>query len=336
MSNSAQKERAANSAPNKENVVDLDPSKAWIKNIGVGSAKKLPRKPFIVNPEKRTPVTKPIPQKKSDDMNLSTFATPKMRNACQSVFVDETIINETVESLDTSIDSRINSTVVDECPYQTCNEIDVTIINNTPNKTGDVTKNAKFVKKMTFFDDTFDFDTTNVKNVAKPKKSTKDKVMPSQIMYNHDEITAESTLIPFNTTEASTTCAMIEKASRELRNMNIASNKLSKFCYSSEIHILGYNLNFILGPKKLQEKETFKSSLALVPPYTQFMNEKNIHNWTLKSPPHQMNLESAQPTQTKTKNEFIQAVFMQEADVNRFIESGHIYFAQGKLHFRNL
>lgn len=251
--------KTVKTAPKK----DLDPSKAWIKNIGVGSAKKLPRKQFNPNPENiRTPVTKANVHKEFDDKNLSSFTTPKPTNKCQTIFINETVINETIASLDTFIDS--NSTIVNQSAFETCNEIDATI-NDTINMKHKARKdmnNPKIVKKMTFFDETFGLETTNLKAKAKnsPKSinAAKGKVMPSQFMYNHDEITAESTLIPFNSTEASTTCVRIEKAARELRNMNIANGKLSILYYSSELKIKLINRNLIVSIISIKIKKNFR------------------------------------------------------------------------------
>lgn len=83
----------------------------------------------------------------------------------------------------------------------------------------------------------------------------------------------------------------------------------------------------------MQSKPISEPVVTLLPSsYNQFLNEKPEKKLIFQN----RKIVESTPPPPETKEEFIQLVYMRETDVNRLIKSGHIYFDQGKLHYKSL
>ncbi|XP_055306332.1 uncharacterized protein LOC129570663 [Sitodiplosis mosellana] len=101
--------------------------------------------------------------------------------------------------------------------------------------------------------------------------------------------------------------------------MQVAANNLRNMYISNDA-------------KKTQDSDEFEPDLTLVPTYTQFLNDKNNKDWTLRSPPKATSWKHSPEIPSASSDGLIQ-VYMREQDINRMLNKGNIYFAQGKLHY---
>lgn len=229
-----------NNSENKENAYHLDPSKAWIKNIGPGSTRKFPKKqknrtelastwqkihaPLSILRflnETKTIDNTQTPQRDSAVIDLTN--SNLYDNASKSVVVEETILEETVlkdsqasvfnDTLETTIQS--NDTVVDTLTIS-----GIVPLNDTTLKDCDQNR----VEDQTAIES------------RKPEKPSETYTcveissdVSSEIFDNTDLVAAESAMMPYNSTITSTTCIRMEMAANDLRKMHISNGKLKRF-----------------------------------------------------------------------------------------------------------
>lgn len=247
---------------NKENAIDLDPSKAWIKNIGVGSAKKpskrylcpnhtlisIPAKPqrdsewakATLRPKSAMALTltpKSIPSSApltpSTPLTVPQTPTIESKSTAKSsnVSPEPTIMNITEKTLDTS--SSDNSNESEHSNENDWMEGEPTIVhkNDAIDTTehevlnGGPQKNlCTLYAEMEIKDETSTMN-QRIQSIAGVKPHDVSPVSAGSFeieqlsMANITSIghldtfgasLAENTLIPFNSTELSTTCARID------------------------------------------------------------------------------------------------------------------------------
>lgn len=305
-----------NKSENKGNACHLDPSKAWIKNIGPGSTRKLKKNHFNRNNDRtelastwqktrshvnetKTNDNKQTPQRNGTVIDLS--GKNSVSNVCarESIFVEETVLKDSQASclIDTLDDERtyaVNDTVI-----ETLMESGIEPLNDTILKDSDQNR----VEDKTVVDS------------SEPVKSSETYTcidifsdVSSDIFDKTDAVAAESTMISLNLA----TCIQMEMAANNLRKMRISNDA-----------------NEYPEGQKLETDDT------LIPPYIQFLTNQNDTNWTLPSPPQSKNEKRGPEIPSISTDEFVQPVYMREADVNRLFNNGYLYFAKGKLCYRD-
>lgn len=227
-----------NNSENKENAYHLDPSKAWIKNIGPGSARKFPKNRFSRNKDRtelanawqktQAPVneTKRIDNTKTpqpDGAVIDLTNSLSKENSSKSVVVEETILEDSQASVfsDTLVDERtIQSSTVNDTVVDTLMISGIVPLNDTTLKDCDQNR----VKDKTIIDS------------RKPVKSSETYTcveissdVSSEIFDKTDTEAAESTVMPNNSTITSTTCIQMEMAANNLRKMHVSNGKFRRF-----------------------------------------------------------------------------------------------------------
>lgn len=249
---------------NKENAIDLDPSKAWIKNIGVGSAKKpskrylCPNHTLISNPAKPqrdsewtkatlrpksamaltlTPKSIPssAPLTPSTPLTVPNILTIESESTANSPYVspEPTIMNITEKTLDTS--SSNNSDESEHSNENDWKEGEPTIVQTNHaidtaehevHNGGPQKSLCTLYAEMEIRDETFTMN-QRIQSIAGVKAHDVSPVSCGSFEIEQLSVAnitsighldtfgaslAENTLIPFNSTELSTTCARIDSA----------------------------------------------------------------------------------------------------------------------------
>lgn len=221
---------------NKENTINFDPSRAWIKNSGPGCTKTLPKEYFNRNRiltkkmEPRQLLMKSTKQSTetcsgrsvkiavADDKNVPS----KLHGGSHFIAIEKPILNVNDAPL---VMNTVDSTVIDESAFLSC-IMDKTTDHQTLAISGietiDLTEIDSSIELNKSPNRQQTANTIDVNNKSKPNKAIatyRFKDIPSH------SPAAESTLIPLNSTQASDTCVRIANAGNELRNMHSSSSK---------------------------------------------------------------------------------------------------------------
>ncbi|XP_055304296.1 uncharacterized protein LOC129569480 [Sitodiplosis mosellana] len=165
-----------------------------------------------------------------------------------------------------SVSDAADCIIIDDSQYQSCLE-DVAKGTLDVDCTEPIEPTPSDVSIVLHATSRVDLDKTTGSARSKPNEtSTPYADLTSDVFNEAIQPTAESTIIAFNSTEASTTCRHIAEAANVLWNMPVSED-----------------------PKLPSSQSEIDADLTLVPSHLADVNNSN--NWTLRSPPQRANKE---------------------------------------------